>query len=46
MRTKLLCISGDLMNDLAPMKNCPWSGARKVKLAPGLYVQIMNKLCS
>ena len=33
----VFCISGDIMNDLAPMKNCPGSGARKVKLAPGVY---------
>ena len=38
--------SGDLMNDLAHMKNCPGGGARKVQLASGVYVQIMNTLCS
>ena len=27
LRTKILCISGVPMNDLAPMKNCP-GGAR------------------
>ena len=26
LRTKILCISGVLMNDLAPMKNCPGGG--------------------
>ena len=27
LRTKILCISGVPMNDLAPMKNCPgWGG--------------------
>ena len=26
LRTKLLCISGVPMNDLAPMKNCPGVG--------------------
>ena len=30
LRTKLLCISGVPMNDLAPMKNCPGGGACKV----------------
>ena len=46
LRTKRLHISSDLMNDLSPMKNCPGCVARKVKLAPGIYVQIMNQLCS
>ena len=26
LRTKILCISGVPMNDLAPMKNCPGGG--------------------
>ena len=26
LRTKILCISGVLMNDLAPMENCPGGG--------------------
>ena len=28
LRTKLLCISGVPMNDLAPMKNCPGGGCK------------------
>ena len=30
LRTKILCISGVPMNDLAPMKNCPGGGGCKV----------------
>ena len=30
LRTKILCISGVPMNDLAPMKNCPGGGVCKV----------------
>ena len=26
LRTKILSVSGVPMNDLAPMKNCPWGG--------------------
>ena len=26
LRTKILCICGVPMNDLAPMNNCPWGG--------------------
>ena len=26
LRTKILCVSGVPMNDLAPMKNCPGGG--------------------
>ena len=33
LRTKLLCISGVPINDLAPMKNCP--GGCKVGQIPG-----------
>ena len=28
LRTKILCISGVPMNDLAPMKNCPGGGCK------------------
>ena len=30
LRTKILCVSGVPMNDLAPMKNCPGGGGCKV----------------
>ena len=30
LRTKIFCISGVPMNDLAPMKNCPGGGGCKV----------------
>ena len=37
LTTKILCISGVPMNDLAPLKNCPGRGCtRRVKLAPGV----------
>ena len=29
LRTKILCISGVPMNDLAPMKNCPGGGGAR-----------------
>ena len=46
LRTKILCISGVPMNDLAPMKNCPGGGggARYVKLAPGVVLFGFNIL--
>ena len=34
LRTKILCISGVPINDLAPMKNCPGVQGRSNKL-PG-----------
>ena len=30
LRTKILCISGVPINDLAPMKNCPGGGGCKL----------------
>ena len=37
LTTKIICISGVKMSDLAPLKDCPGRGcARLVKLAPGV----------
>ena len=42
LRTKILCISGVPMNDLAPMKNCPGGGGGGCKVGQissrGIYL--------
>ena len=37
LKTKILCISGVPMNDLAPMKNCPGVQGRSNYLPVGFY---------